>query len=331
MEEDCSLGPFPPPEKLPRPDDDDDEGFVESSSSAAAGGAADESFKGPGDAIASAVNAINEASVTHLLQGLLAFPTRHTLSPHNVAAAEWLRGQFISYGYADVSLHDFQIEERTRHNVLCTKPGGGEPERFVVVCAHYDSRMGKLTDFTSAAPGAVDNASGVAVLLEAARVLRGADTLRSVRFLAFSGEEQGLAGSDAYARVARAEGTDIVLLINLDMVGHPVDAERRTVIIERDVGNATTANDAASASFAAQMAQAAGTHTSLKVKPGKIYDSDYMPFERQGYVCIGAFDGSTVAPFYHTVEDTLDKVDTRFCTDVARMVVATVLKAAGVA
>lgn len=325
MEEGCSHVPFPPPEKLPRTDDY--ERFVELSSPDAAG----ESFKSLDDAIASAVNAVDEASVTHLLQGLLAFPTRHTLSPHNVGAAEWLRGQFSSYGYADVILHDFEIEERTRHNVVCTKPGGGEPERFVIICAHYDSRTSSLNDFTSAAPGAVDNASGVAVLLEAARVLRGADTARSVRFLAFSGEEQGLAGSDAYAGAVRAAGTDIVLLINLDMVGHPVDAERRTIIIERDVGNATTANDAASASFAAEMARAAGTHTSLRVKPGKIYDSDYMPFERRGYVCIGAFDGSTAAPFYHTVDDTLDKVDTRFCSEVARMVIATVLKAAGVA
>jgi Zn-dependent M28 family amino/carboxypeptidase len=329
MEESFALGPFPPPEKLPRTDADADEGFGKWSSPAAALDAESEGFKNLDEAITSAVKAVDEASITDLLKGLLHFPTRHTLSPHNVEAAEWLRGQFSSFGYADVSLHDFKIAGLTRHNVVCMKPGGAEPGRLVVVCAHYDSRMKTLADSASAAPGAVDNGSGVAVLLEAARVLEGADTNCSVRFVAFSGEEQGLAGADAYAEAVRAAGTDIVLLINLDMVGHPVDAEKRTIVIERDEGNATTANDAASGTFAAAMAQAAAAYTSLKVKAGKIYDSDYMPFEQRGYVCVGAFDGSTVAPFYHSVNDTLDKVDTGFCAEVARMVVATVLKVAG--
>lgn len=329
MESANAPGPFPPPEKLPRPDDADDEKFFEQLTSAAAASAAGGgAAKSLDEKIATAVDRVSEESVTSRVRRLADFPSRHTLSPHNDEAAEWLRGEFASFGYADVSFHDFTIAGRTRHNVVCTKPGASEPERFVVLCAHYDSRGKSLGDPASASPGAVDNASGVAALLEAARALAGAESACSIRFVAFSGEEQGLAGSDAYAGAAQAAGTRIVLLVNLDMVGHPMDAEKRTVIVERDDGNATAANDAASAQFAALMAQAAGTYTSLRVKPGKIYDSDYMPFELRGYVCIGAFDGSTAAPFYHTSDDTFDKVNTRFCAEVARMVVATALSVA---
>jgi hypothetical protein len=204
-----------------------------------------------------------------------------------------------------------------------------DPGKYLILCAHYDSRMSTLSDSTAAAPGADDNASGVSALLEIARVLRSIDTSYSIRFAAFSGEEQGLVGATAYAAWANAMGMQIPLLINLDMIGHPENPATPTIIVERDVGNDVSANDAASQAFAAQMTQAAADYTTIQTALGPIYSSDYMPFEHFGYVCIGAYDGADTAPFYHTANDTIDKVDMGFCTEVARMVAATVLGAAG--
>jgi Peptidase family M28 len=72
------------------------------------------------------------------------------------------------------------------------------------------------------------------------------------------------------------------------------------------------------------MAQAAADYTSLEVEHTDIWNSDYMPFEERGYVCIGLYDGAADAPFYHTVNDTLDRVDLARLAEVTKLLVATV-------
>lgn len=280
-------------------------------------------------AIAALVAQVDPARLSTSLNALSLIPTRHTLSPHNLEAAHWLRDQFIAIGYSDTLLQDYAIDGVTRHNVVCTKFGAAEPTKFILVGAHFDSRMSELADAHSRAPGADDNASGTAALLELARVLRGVDTRCSVRLVAFSGEEQGLLGSTAFAERAHAQGENIQLMINLDMIGHPSDPTRPAIVVERDMGNEQAGNDALSQSAADRMAMAANTYTTLSVVLGPIYDSDYMPFEHFGFVCIRAFDGADNQPFYHSVTDTPDKVNSAFHADVVRMVLATVVAAAG--
>jgi hypothetical protein len=265
-----------------------------------------------------------DASVRHLTS----FPTRHTLSPENDTAAQWLRAQFEASGYADVSFHDFAIDDRTRHNVVCIKPGADTARGILVVCAHYDSRAKDLSDIGTRAPGGDDNASGVAALLEMARVLRPSKTRDTIHFVAFSGEEQGLVGSRAYARTIHAAGTKVRVVINLDMVGHPLDRARPAIIVERDLHNRRPENDAASASFAGQVERSA-RYTRIRVKRGPIYASDYMPFEQLGDACIGLFDGADDQPFYHTADDGPGVVDRPFVTEVTRLAVASILEIAG--
>lgn len=268
---------------------------------------------------------VEQSRINEWISELVNFSTRHTLSPRNVEVAQWLQSQFKALGYDDVVFNDFTYSGVTRHNVICTKPGNLDPDKNLIVCAHYDSRMKNLGDFTSVAPGANDNASGVAALLEIARILLTIDTKYSIRFVGFSGEEQGLIGSTAYASFLNASGGQIQLLINLDMIGHPENSADPSIIIERDIGNDVDSNDAPSQNCAMQMVQAAADYTKIKTILGPIYSSDYMPFEHFGYVCIGAYDGADSLPFYHTGNDTLDKVDMSFCTEVTRMVLATIL------
>jgi hypothetical protein len=84
-------------------------------------------------------------------------------------------------------------------------------------------------------------------------------------------------------------------------------------------------NDLESQALAAEMVQLASLYTSLSTWFGPSYSSDYMPFEHYGYVCNGLFDGADDQPFYHTSNDTVDKVDTSTRTQAARLVVATAL------
>src|SRR4030095_13859422 len=98
----------------------------------------------------------------------------------------------------------------------------------LLVCAHYDSRSRKPhTD----APGADDNASGVAVMIEVARLMRAAFPAKPIMYVAFAGEEQGLIGSHALAKRALAEQWSIDLVLNLDMVGWVDPARPSTVTI----------------------------------------------------------------------------------------------------
>ena len=123
--------------------------------------------------------------------------------------------RFTMYGYSG-SVEIF--------NVVATLPGTDvSSDQVYVICAHYDSTAAHTPGWdweTDPAPGADDNASGTAAVMEAARVLSQYEFAHSIRFITFAGEEQGLWGSQHYAETAWLAGDDIAGVINLDMVGY---------------------------------------------------------------------------------------------------------------
>ena len=155
---------------------------------------------------------------------------------------------------------------------------------MIIICAHYDSRTKDREDAESRAPGADDNASGVAVVLETAQVLLPVDLNYSIQFVLFSGEEQDLWGAEEYARYVKDNNMDIHRVINLDMVGYP-PLGQQIINIEREIGNTATpcnrvsSNDKNSETFAHSMEELVITYTNLTAIKGPIYGSDYCPFE----------------------------------------------------
>lgn len=105
-------------------------------------------------------------------------------------------------------------------NVVAIHRGSAEPNRFVLLSGDIDSRVSNVMNATADSPGANDNASGVAALLEAARLLSKHTPTASIAYAALSGEEQGLFGGDILARVAKQEGWRIDAVINNDMIGN---------------------------------------------------------------------------------------------------------------
>jgi hypothetical protein len=276
----------------------------------------------PDKYVATLVELVSSDELRSSVQALASFHSRHTFSSHIGPAADWIVGRFTAAGYADVVKLPWTRSGHTADNVVCTKPAAGSGGRIVIVCAHYDSRMETLGDSTARAPGADDNASGVAAILEMARLLHGVRLRDTLRFVAFSGEEQGLWGSTAYANDLRAAGVNVHRLINLDMIGWP--PADGSVTVERDLGNVVAGNDATSQAFGDVMAQAAADYTTLPVKLGPIYASDYMPFEANGDVTIGAYEGSG-NPHYHATSDQPATLDYGYLTSVTRLTLATVL------
>lgn len=180
-------------------------------------------------------DAVSEKSYRHFLDNELytrlgdnrgRFGPEHTLARDNIAAI------FAGFGL-DVELHGFGTGTR-HYNVVGTKVGFLYPERQFIVGAHFDS-------FDN--PGADDDASGVAALLELARVLEHYETAATIKFIAFDLEEEGLVGSQAY--VADHGNDDIQWMLALDIIAH--DDGSRTSQIDGPFGEGSMTEDLAAA------------------------------------------------------------------------------------
>ncbi|MBL7497409.1 M20/M25/M40 family metallo-hydrolase [Frankia sp. CNm7] len=277
----------------------------------------------PDKFVATLVDLVSTQALRDDVTALATFHTRHTFSSQIAAAADHLVARFAAAGYPAASKVAWSRGGHTGENIVAIKAGSQPAGRVVVLCAHYDSRMQAPSDATARAPGADDNASGVAAMLEIARLLADLPVRDTMHFVAFSGEEQGLWGSTEYAAQLAAAGTAVHRLVNLDMIGFP--PPDGSVTVERDLGNAVASNDADSVAFGAVMAQAAADYTNLPVRLGPIYSSDYMPFEARGWVTIGAFEGEG-NPNYHNTSDDVGTVNFDYLTAVTRMTLATLLR-----
>jgi hypothetical protein len=161
---------------------------------------------------------------------------------------------------------------------------------------HFDS----ISRQGIGAPGADDNASGTAAVLECARVLCVARFERTLQFAAFSAEEIGLFGSTAYASNLYNRGDDLVGMINVDMIGYRAGGDRRDLDIISDVGSGWL-RDAAFQAAALHVADLPLVDGAL---PGSA-SSDHVSFWGLGYSAIAFFeDSQSSSPYIHTSNDT---------------------------
>lgn len=161
------------------------------------------------------VETVTDEWLLEQTQTLEDFGSRHSQHENGELASFWLRDQFLSYGYLDVTLHSYND---WNDNVVCIRPGTVTPEKWVVIGGHYDS-IGYWWQ-PGVAPGADDNATGTVGVLAAARAMAPHEFEYSVAYLAFSGEEQGLHGSTAWADLAASTGMDIEGALITDMLGY---------------------------------------------------------------------------------------------------------------
>lgn len=212
---------------------------------------------------------VSPARIRADIAALTAFPTRWSEAPAYGDIEDWVL-QAMNGAGGPVMRQGFTLPSGTlRNNILSGDPMAGRG--VIVIGAHADTmseRPGEL------APGANDNASGVAALLEARRVLATQAFAREIVFVVFAGEEQGLAGSTAAARIAARQGWPIELMINLDMLGARPLGPGAPLFIEYDQGNVTPANDAAARAYAEMAAAMTAGHTGLITAFTNIWGSD---------------------------------------------------------
>ena len=195
--------------------------------------------------ITSMISQISAENLEKYVRKLVGFDTRHSLSTRTNqekgigAACNWVKSQFESFakvsdGRLIVKLDSFFVEpdgRRITRKILMTNPmailKGTDPNdnRVFIVGGHIDSRATEANDSTSTAPGANDDASGVAAVIELARVMSKYEFPATIIFVAFSGEEQGLYGATHLAKKAKEENWNLVAILNNDMIGNSFSNE----------------------------------------------------------------------------------------------------------
>lgn len=187
-------------------------------------------------AVTPLVNGIDRASLEATLKKLIAFGTRYTFSPGIEQASTWAVEIFRSLGY-DAKIVRYAYRGKQLPNVVAELKGTVRPGELYVVGAHLDSIA---WDSMASAPGADDNGSGSAGVLEMARVLSGKRAAATIRFVLFSGEEQGLHGSAGYVRQLAQAGelSKVKAMLNLDMIAFDPTAPIDVMLEGRAISHA---------------------------------------------------------------------------------------------
>jgi acetylornithine deacetylase/succinyl-diaminopimelate desuccinylase-like protein len=275
------------------------------------------------------VDGISADSIQRIVERLAAFHTRHTLSDttdHETgigAARRWIKSELEAYsrasgGRLNVEYHRFiagpqpRIPEPTEIvNVVATLPGRlrGEDERVYVVSGHYDSRVSDIMDAESFSPGANDDASGTAVVMELARVMSRYEFDATFVFMAVAGEEQGLTGARQWAQDRYREEMNIQGMITNDIVGNIfggngiIDNTRVRVFSEGVSATATDEelrrivatggeNDSPSRQFARYIQETSPRYTEhfevvmIYRRDRYLRGGDHIPFNELGYPAV---------------------------------------------
>jgi aminopeptidase YwaD len=254
---------------------------------------------------ATVANMVSQTNVTQYLTDFegLGVKTRGATALTNTL--NYLKAKYTSLGYTvgQMTEHSFINGSFTNKNLIVTKTGTLYPNKYIIVCGHFDSIGGTGTN---------DNGSGVACILEMARLLVNIPTEYSIKFINFSGEENGLIGSTAYVNNV-VNGTnpkmDIRLVLNIDGIGRPSTTTNQIVLCERDEDNTPTTNNAASNVFNNELMAYVGFYSSLTAQRSNISASDYMPFEGNNEVAIGFYQSGPAAPYNHNSSDLLVNMD----------------------
>lgn len=250
------------------------------------------------------MDSVSLDSIRANIEHLSSYHTRRYDSHYIYEVQDWLVNRYKGFGVDTVMLHDFEVpyfEQGTADNVIAVKWGTVTPEEFVICGAHYDSWNADGYDpDTIRSPGADDNASGVAGILETARILSRYTFDRTVIFANWCAEEIGLVGSAAYAHDCAEQLMDIVAYFNLDMTGYLAEGD------DIHVNLMYTGQDAPLADYVKDFSHVYFPEMRIWQDWLQWGDSDYSSFNRNGYPAIHPFeDVDASSPFIHTRQDIL--------------------------
>lgn len=218
------------------------------------------------------------------------------------AARDWIAAQFSALGL-EVHLAPFTMNASgggtiVRHNVVGVWTGSSRADRLAIVGAHYDARNASIAS-TVGVPGAEDNASGCAGVIELARALLPSQPSPSIAFMCYAGEEQGLRGSTAHVQALVQSGdlARVDLVAIMDMIGYSADADLEALFESSAAHSDYLAHfGAAAATYAPELAAIASTLP---------FGSDHVPYINAGLRAALSIENDwDIYPHYHRSSDT---------------------------
>ncbi len=255
-----------------------------------------------GQTVSDLINQVSQSGIEQMVRDLSGENTttvggntvtiQHRVSSQgNNLAADYISERLISYGL-NVSAIDYSTGGR---NIVAIQLGTVNPNNIYIISAHYDS----VTDH-----GADDNASGVAAVMESARILSNYGFENTIIYALWDEEEQGLIGAANYANDAAANSANILAVLNMDMIGYDGDNDKLFDIDVRNIANSYQIRD--------DLINIVSTHNidliSNVVDPGTSL-SDHGAFWSAGYssLLLGeAWSTNDKTPGYHNINDRIN-------------------------
>lgn len=239
--------------------------------------------------------------------------SRHYLQPGNEKAYQFIHSELLRLEYRV----DSMVFSHSGKNISGIKSGTTHPRQYVLIGAHYDSQPHGLI-----APGADDNASGVAALLEIARIFQNESFPYTVVFGFWDEEEIGLKGSIAYVQSIGSDNDTLLGYVNLDMIGWDGNGDGLVEVNVRNVANSVKLADLVVQNNADY---SIGLQTQV-INPGP-NSSDFASFWTRGYTAVGineVYYGEDNNPYWHTTADSLGHFNLDYFLKCTRLALATV-------
>ena len=251
---------------------------------------------------------VDEALILGYLENLTSFGPRLTGTPACDQSAHYIYETFQEMGI-EVRYHNYTDDTVSGSNVEATLQGTGSDNIFII-CGHYDT--------VAAGPGADDDGSGVAAVLAAAEIMRNYEFYQTIRFVAFSGEEQGLIGSYHYAQDAYNNNDSIIAVLNADMIGFapsPADGTRGK-IYENDASEWIV-------NYTLDISEIYAAYIGIELTPqGETWGSDHYYFWQYGYDAV-FYHEHNFNDYYHSANDTIDNMNLNYSARFTRLIIAT--------
>ncbi len=269
------------------------------------------------------VDAVEPDSLYAMVDALSSIQTRFCMSDYYEVAAAYAESRLQEIGWPVESQYfTFWDTFRTR-NLIATKDGTVSPDTMVILCGHLDSATyASFDDPDARAPGANDNATSSAAILEAARILSNYSFRYTIKLILFGAEEIGLYGSTAFADSAAMEGMNILCVLNGDMIAYEPDVEMEILTICNE-----------QSSWVGDLMVATGATYTPELDVVKIVNpgftsSDHSSFWNVGYTSIWLFEGSDYSPYIHSVDDVISTLNFPFYAEATKLFIATLAEMA---
>lgn len=275
------------------------------------------------------VDSISAPRISANIQALQDFGSREFHLNNSDEVADYIRSQFESAGI-ETELQEFEVGGVNVSNVIATLPGKDRQTDAILFGAHYDSENKYASNLSEAenltAPGADDDASGVAAVIEMAYALSGTRFEQTIKFVVFAAEEYGfddsggLAGSRYFASSEREAGVNYTAVAIIDMIGYSLLGNSKAYVI----------TDSDESSLAEAMVDAVSEYEldlnlTLVVDSGIRY-SDHLSFWNNGYPGllvieeIDQYRKFPVNPYYHSSGDLLERLSISQITDISKAI-----------